>query len=107
VGAGLVAAAEEERLGRGDAEQCLGGVLQTADAGGVVRGTYDYEIVMHDQATVNAVPGRHEILLSLGGVGKDHVGLAFLTEPEGGAGANGDGLDVVGSVPFKQRHQFL
>ncbi len=63
MGAGMIAARDERRLGRRDLSHGLDDVLVAGDVRGIALRTDDDEVVVHDVEALHALAFRHELVL--------------------------------------------
>ena len=96
------------RLTNGDcrARRCahrLDGRGRAGDAGRVVRGADDDEVVVHHRAPLGAVALVHECLFRRGTVGQHDIGFTPFAQLQRGAGADRDRLQGVAGLLREQR----
>ena len=92
-----------------EGNRLTGEVKQAAalDPCGVVGGTNDEKVVVHDQHTLGAVALLHPLQFAGWRVHQHDVGFAPCAEGQGGPGADRDGFDVVASLLLEQRDQHV
>ena len=77
------------------------------DAGGILCGTDDDEVVMHHEEAVFTPAGYHKFLLGGRRVDKEHIGIPFLGHLECRAGTYSHGLNRVSSLFLEQRDKHI
>ena len=100
MGAGLVAPAHEDGLFFSQGLEGFGRAL-ALDARRVGLGADDHEVVVHDLAAVDAVPGFHKFFFSAGSVHQQHVHVAVFAVLQGLAGAHGHPFEIDARFRFE------
>ena len=107
VGAAVVAARGEGRLGRRDLLEGIDGIVVAFDMGGIGLRADDDEVVVHQRLALHAIALGDEFLLAGPVMDEQHVGIALLADLEGLAGPDRDDAHLDAGLLGEDRQQIF
>jgi len=105
VGARLVAAGNETRLRLGNPLEGIRDLWRALDPGGVVLGTDDDEVVVHDEAAILHLPFPDVLPLDRRRVHERHISFSTGRQGQRLPRADGDGLDGQAGLLLEHGHE--